>query len=258
MRLGKSALAAAALVVALALAAPAAAVQVHPLPTGTDVDYQLGGATRVPDHVGIVARDRLEQPAPGLYNICYVNGFQAQTNERGFWRRHLRLILQEHGHPVVDEGWDEWLLDVGTASRRRDLASIVGGWTARCARDGFDAVEFDNLDSYTRSRQLLTRADNLAFARLLVRAAHRSGLAAGQKNLAGLDGTRLGFDFAVAEECARYHECAAYDRHYGQQVVMIEYRLADFRRGCRGYGDTHAIVLRDRDLAPGFAGRRWC
>src|SRR6478735_51607 len=199
------ALAAVLLAAALLVAGPAAA-SVSPLPAGTDVDYQLGGAAAVPDHVGIVVRDRTERPASGRYNICYVNGFQTQPGERAVWRRHPGLVLRRHGRPVVDEAWGERLLDLRTARKRARLAAIVGRWTRGCARHGYDAVEYDNLDSYTRSHHLLTRRQALAYARLLVRGAHRVGLAAGQKNLADLDGTRLGYDFAVAEECGRYEE----------------------------------------------------
>lgn len=226
-----------------------------PLPSGTDVDYQLGGSVDRPEHVGIIARDRTEEPASGRYNICYVNGFQTQDDEKGFWRRHWGLVLKDHGRPVVDEGWGEWLLDLRTAAKRRELAKIVDRWTAGCARAGFDAVELDNLDSFTRSHRLIDRRESLAFARLLVRGAHRVGLAAGQKNLAGFDGTAIGFDFAVSESCAQYDECSRYVSAYGDQVVMIEYRAQDFRAACRRYGDRLPIVLRDRNLRPGYSPR---
>ncbi|MDO9456025.1 endo alpha-1,4 polygalactosaminidase [Nocardioides sp.] len=238
----------------LTAAGGAASARVEPLPSGTDADYQLGGEDAVPDDVGIVARDRTARAVAGKYNICYVNGFQTQPNEKRFWRRpaHWRLVLKKDGRAVVDENWGEWLLDLRTPARRKRLAAIVGRWTAGCARDGFQAVEFDNLDSFTRSRRLLDRADALAFARLLVRKAHAVGLAAGQKNLAGYDGTRIGFDLAVSESCAQYDECGRYVRSFGDQVVMIEYRRVDFRRACAAYGDTHAVVLRDLDLSPSY------
>lgn len=239
-------------VLSLTISAAAATAR-EPLPVGPDVDYQLGGAVGRPDHVGIVARDRTEAPAAGRYNICYVNGFQTQPNEKRFWLDHHRgLLLKQRGKPVVDEHWGEFLLDVRTPAKRRKLAAIVGRWIDGCARDGFAAVEFDNLDSFTRSHRLLTRAQALAFAKLLVRRAHRADLSAGQKNLAGYDGTRIGFDFAVSESCAQYDECARYVRHFGSQVVMIEYRDADFEKACRQYGDTHAIVRRDRALRPSY------
>ncbi|HEY0952716.1 endo alpha-1,4 polygalactosaminidase [Nocardioides sp.] len=226
-------------------------------PTGTDVDYQLGGAADVPDHVGIVVRDRTEPPATDRYNVCYVNGFQTQPDQRRFWKRHWRLVLKDDGRPVEDEAWGEWLLDVRTKAKRTTLARIVGRWTRGCADDGFDAVEYDNLDSFTRSHGLLKRRQSLAFARLLVDAAHAAGLAAGQKNLAGYDGTRIGFDFAVAEECGRYRECAAYVEDYGDLVLAIEYRRTDFRWTCSHVGDRLAVVLRDRDLTPSGV-HAWC
>lgn len=226
-------------------------------PSGTDLDYQLGGPAPVPDRVGIVVRDRRDAPLPDRYNVCYVNGFQTQPDERRFWSKRSWLVLHRRGAPVVDQAWGEWLLDIRTARKRRALTRIVGRWTARCAKDGYQAVEYDNLDSYTRSHGMLRRRHAVAFARGLVRRAHRAGLAAGQKNLAGFDGTRIGYDFAVAEECGRYDECGRYVDHFGAAVLAVEYRPRDFRRACRGYGDLVPVVLRDRALAPD-GRRRWC
>ncbi len=241
------------------LAVPAVAhAEPPPLPVGTDVDYQLGGPAYVPDNVGIVVRDRTETPAPGAYNICYVNGFQTQPGARRSWLARRDLLLQDaDGRLVEDEAWGEWLLDIRTPAKRQRLARIVGRWTAGCARDGFDAVEYDNLDSFTRSRGLLRARQATAYARLLVAGAHDAGLAAGQKNRAGWDGTRVGFDFAVAEECGRYDECGAYTDVYGDQVLAVEYRVRDFDRTCADVGDRLAVVLRDRDLTPDGV-RRWC
>lgn len=236
---------------------PPAQATVRALPVDTDVDYQLGGSRPVPEHVGIVARDREAAPLVGRYNVCYVNGFQTQTNEHKFWRQRKALILHRHGRPVTDEAWGEWIFDIRTAQKRQRLARIVGRWAQRCAEAGYDAVEFDNLDSFTRSRGMLTRAKALVFAEKLVRAAHRAGLAAGQKNLAGFDGTGIGYDFAVAEECGRYRECNAYVRYYGRQVLAIEYRAADFARTCQRHGADLAVVLRDPQLSPDGV-HRWC
>ena len=234
------------------------AAAVMAVPTGTDVDYQLGGAVDPPANVGIVVRDRTEPPAAGLFNVCYVNGFQTQPNEKKFWARHPELILRgANGKPVVDEAWGEFLLDVRTAAKRKALARIVGRWVRGCAHDGYAAVEYDNLDSFTRSDGLLKKRQAIRYAALLVDRAHRYGLAAGQKNLAGFDGTTIGYDFAVSEECGRYDECRRYVDDFGDQVLMIEYRFDDFSETCTAYGATHAVVLRDRDLTPtGVHG--WC
>ena len=159
----------------LTLAGPAAAVE--PPPLDTDVDYQLGGAAAMPAHVGIVVRDRRAEPAAGRYNICYVNGFQTQPDEQWLLEKRMHLVLHDEGGPVVDSAWGEWLLDIRTEAEAPGAGPIVGRWTDRCADDGFDAVEYDNLDSFTRSHGLLERRDAIAFARLLVgrRARSRPG-----------------------------------------------------------------------------------
>jgi hypothetical protein len=226
-------------------------------PSGVSFDYQLGGDRSVPDHVGIVVRDRAGAPEPGVYNVCYVNGFQTQPGEKRFWRKRWGLVLKKDGEPVVDGAWGEWLLDVRTAEKRRRLARIVGGWTAACAEDDFDAVELDNLDSFSRSRQLITRQDARRFARTLVTKAHDVGLAAGQKNWAGWDGTDVGYDFAISEDCARWRECGAYVEDYGALVLDVEYRPKPFRRACRNWSDEISVVRRDLALTPDGL-RRWC
>lgn len=248
------------LLVVVVGAPSAAAADPGPLFDPThDVDYQLGGARDgLPDAVGIVVRDREAEPLAGRYNVCYVNAFQTQPDERRFWKRkHWRLVLKRHGRPVVDEVWGEWLLDIRTPARRRALARIVGRWTDRCAQDGFDAVEYDNLDSFSRSHHLIKPRHAKRYARLIVRRAHDAGLRAGQKNWAGWDGTRVGFDFAVAEECGQYRECRRYAAAYGDHVLAIEYRRRGFERTCAAYGDQWPVVWRNHALTPG--GRHeWC
>jgi len=237
---------------------PAYAGTVTLPPTGTDWDYQLGGARTVPGHVGIVERDRLAPPVAGAYKVCYVNGFQTQVEQTRFWRRHhWRLVLKDHGRPVVDSVWGEWLLDTRTAAKRKALARIMGRWSNHCAKDGFAAVEYDNLDSFSRSHHLLTRADNRRYAALLVKRAHGAGLAAAQKNWAGWDGTSVGFDFAVAEQCGQYRECDSYVDHYGAHVLAVEYHAKAFRWTCRHFADRIAVVRRDVDLTR-HGVRRWC
>jgi len=234
-----------------------AVAEIRPLPAGTDADYQLGGARSLPSRVGIVVRDRHEVPALERYNVCYVNGFQTQPGESGFWRQHWTLVLKRDGRPVVDEAWGEWLLDTRTEHKRAVIADLVGRWVTGCARSGFDAVEFDNLDSFSRSHGLLTAAGNKALARLLVIKAHKADLAAGQKNWAEWNGRVVGYDFAIAEECGRWRECGSYVEHYGSRVLDVEYRDVDLDAACAGWADKIAIVRRDLDLSP-TGVRRWC
>ncbi|WIB13741.1 endo alpha-1,4 polygalactosaminidase [Curtobacterium sp. MCPF17_052] len=204
-------------------------VAARALPTGGIPDYQLGGSYTPPDGVTIVERDSTEKPAADVYGICYVNGFQTQPEDRASWlSEHPGAVLRTAaGKPVIDPGWpDELILDTRTANARATITSVLTRSIARCADRGFDAVEFDNLDSWTRSGGRLTRSGNLALATSLVRAAHQHGLAAAQKNtpqlgVAGRE--RTGFDFAVAEECVQYDECAAYTDVYGARVIDVEY-----------------------------------
>jgi Glycoside-hydrolase family GH114 len=226
-------------------------------PTRTDWDYQLGGSRPVPGHVGIVERDRRATPVAGKYNICYVNGFQTQADEKAFWHRHWSLVLQRHGRPVVDSVWGEWLLDIRTAGKRAALARIMGRWTGRCATDGYAAVEYDNLDSFGRSLGMITTRQTRAYASLLVGGAHAAGLAAAQKNRAGWDGTVVGFDFAIAEQCAQYRECGGYVDHYGAHVLAVEYHDPAFARACRHWSDRISVVRRDVNLTR-HGVRRWC
>ncbi|MGK2875930.1 MAG: endo alpha-1,4 polygalactosaminidase [Nocardioides sp.] len=227
------------------------AADVTEIPADFDVDYQLGGTNDdLPADVGIVVRDRTESPRDGAFNVCYVNGFQAQPDARKFWRHHWRLVLKKNGKPVTDTAWHEWLLDTRTPARRTALGRILGGWIDGCAEEGFDAVEFDNLDSFTRSRKMISRRQGLAFAAILINRAHKADLLAGQKNLAGYDGTRIGFDFAVSEECGAWDECRAYADDFGDQVLAVEYRKKDYRTTCAEFGDRWPVVLRDRNLTP--------
>jgi hypothetical protein len=242
-------------------AAGSPAVADVPLPDpARDWAYQIGGASDPAPGVGTVSRDREEAPAPGAYNLCYVNAFQTQPSEKAFWRRpgHRDLVLRRGGRPVVDGGWGEWLLDTRTPAKRTRIARIVGRWIVSCARDGFDAVEPDNLDSWSRSRGLLDPADNLDLARRLAARAHRVGLAIAQKNAAEVAsrGASLGFDLAVAEECGRYDECGRYAAAYDDRVLVVEYRRRDFEAACAAWGDRLPIVLRDRDVSVGGVDER--
>ncbi|MEU6840288.1 endo alpha-1,4 polygalactosaminidase [Streptomyces sp. NPDC046716] len=228
-------------------------------------DYQIGGPYKPPSGVRAVSRDRSAEPAKGMYNVCYVNAFQAQPDALRRWERDDPdlLLRDDEDDVVIDEDWDEALFDISTAAKRARLAKIVGRWVEGCGADGFQAVELDNLDSYSRSDGLLDAADAVAFARLLADRAHAAGLAVGQKNTAELLPKRsaVGFDFAVSEECGSYDECGAYAKAYADRVFAVEYRAADFDRACRAYGKKLSLVLRDVDVRPaGTKGyvRRTC
>jgi hypothetical protein len=237
------------------------------LPTANaKFDYQIGGDYPLPPDVRVVSRDWFEGEAPSsAYGICYVNAYQTQSDEGGLDRPDAKsnwesfdpeLVLTELGD---DPNWGgEYLIDISTPEKRQEAADYVRPMQEECAAKGFKAVEFDNLDSWTRfdgtplaDEVPFEKKEALEYAELLVADAHDLGLAAAQKNTAELTHAeardQAGFDFAIAEECGRYHECGRYRANYGNLVFVIEYRKKDFKRDCdkKKLRKNLSIVLRD-------------
>jgi hypothetical protein len=225
-------------------------------PENGGLDYQLAEPYDLPAGVTIVSRDKSAPIAAGAYNICYINGFQTQPEEAVFWtNNHPELLLGDQaGQPVEDPGWPgEYLLDITTPDKRAALTAIERSWIEGCAAAGYDAVEVDNLDTYSRSGGRIVEDNAVAFIRSLADIAHGLGLAIAQKNSAEIAGRRaeMATDFVVSEECNRWNECSAYINAYGSHVLMIEYRRQDFDKGCAAY-PAYSIVLRNLLLtAPG-------
>ncbi|NGO77136.1 endo alpha-1,4 polygalactosaminidase [Streptomyces sp. YC504] len=229
--------------------AGAAAVPLPPPHAG--FDYQIGGAYTPPAGVRVVSRDHEASPAPGLYNICYVNAFQAQPGAEGEWDDDL-LLRDGNGEVVYDGDWGEAVLDLRTADKRQRIAAKVGTWIDGCADKGFQAVEPDNYDTFTRFPDYLTANQAKSFIALLADRAHGKGLAIAQKNTAELAGVgkETGLDFAVVEECGAYNECGDFTAEYGDHVVVVEYSASGLRKACDGWGDQLSIVRRDVDVSP--------
>ncbi|WP_193103924.1 endo alpha-1,4 polygalactosaminidase [Brachybacterium sp. FME24] len=222
-------------------------------------DYQLGGAYAA--DVAVVVRDASADPQPGAYSICYVNGFQTQPDEAELWLDHSELLLRDDaGDPVTDPDWpEEYVLDPSAASQREGILEILGPVISGCAEAGFEAVEIDNLDTWTRFDGIDEDGAS-ALAAEYVELSHSAGLAIAQKNAAEMAEHahgELGFDFAVTEECGRYDECAAYTDVYGDHVLQIEYpgSLAEsgvsFAEVCALPDRAPLTILRDSDLVAG-------
>ncbi|MFC9999942.1 endo alpha-1,4 polygalactosaminidase [Nocardia sp. NPDC127526] len=231
-------------------------------PPHAGFDYQISTPYAPPVGVTVVSRDHGAEPAAGLYNICYVNGFQVQPGAESEWPSDL-LLRDEKGDVVYDTRWNEALLDIRTADKRTRIADKVGLWIDECADKRFNAVEIDNYDSYSRSKGLLSTDQAVTFISLLARRSHERGLAIGQKNAAELVDQKVaaGLDFAVAEECGDTGECGVYATAFDNNVIDIEYTEAGLSAACAGYGSTLSIVLRDVDVsAPGEPGyvRKTC
>jgi hypothetical protein len=235
-------------------------------PVSGRFDYQLGAAYELEGGLDVVVRDATADPADGAYGVCYVNGFQTQPGEADLWLdgNEDLLLHDAAGELVVDPDWpDEYVLDPSTQEQRDRILGVLGPVVTGCADAGFDAVEIDNLDTWTRftdpATGLIEKDAALALAAAYIDLAHEAGLAIGQKNAAEVTAQArdLGFDFAVTEECAAYDECGSYTGVYGEHVLQIEYtdNLPDgFDAVCADPDRAPLTILRDRDLVgPGDA-----
>jgi hypothetical protein len=247
------------------LGATAVAGAPQPPPTDAPFDYQIGGDYEPPAGVSVVSRDWFAgEPLDGEggYSICYVNAFQTQPDDADVERPDEtsqwppELVLTDLGD---DPNWEgEYVIDLSTAARRTAAAEHVAPMIDACAAEGFQAVELDNLDSWTRMTVPFGQPEAVAYAELLADHAHAVGLAVGQKNTPEL-GARIstdvvGFDFAVAEECGAFDECTTYTEVFGDRVIVIEYSEAGFAAACAAVGSALSVVLRDVDVStPGSA-----
>jgi hypothetical protein len=227
------------------------------LPPSGRWDYQIGGSVEFSPAPAVVSRDSEDQPWPGVYSICYVNAFQSQPGDSSL--KSAWLVV--NGKNVGDPNWPgEYMLD--TKGHRTELVNAFTAVMSRCAAKGFKAVEFDNLDSYDRSKGGLTQADNVAYAKDLVAAAHALGLAAGQKNAVELVG-QVPFDFAIAESCLKYSECGGYTAAY-RVVLDVEYveemSASTFQSRCAAAvagGRAPTFLFRDVNVSRDGV-RAWC
>ncbi|HEY9424223.1 MAG TPA: endo alpha-1,4 polygalactosaminidase [Microterricola sp.] len=249
-------------------AADVAATGIRLPPTSGGFDYQLGGAYPPAEPAAVVVRDVSAEPLPGAYNVCYVNGFQTQPGEAELWteQRGGLLLRDGDGALVIDPNWpDEYILDPSSESSRQAIFGLVAPLISECAEKGFDAVDLDNLDIASRFTDAaggrVTQAGVIALAGMYVQRAHDEGLAIGQKNaveMAGAGRRDIGFDFAVAEGCAAYGECAGYSDVYGEHVLQIEYTdnlPTGFDAVCASDERAPLTILRDRPLStPAGAG----
>ncbi len=167
--------------------------------------------------------------------------------------RKLVRRLHRDGRAVVcylsAGSWEEWRSD---ASDFPD--SVIGrklsGWPGErwldirsidllgpimqkrlrmCARKGFDAVEFDNVDAFeARTGFPLTARDQLQYNSWLANQAHSRGLAVALKNDLGQVKRLLPyFDLALNEECFDYSECRRLKPFVaaGKAVFGVEYDM---------------------------------
>lgn len=238
-------------------------------PTEGVFDYQLGETyDTLPDGtpIDVVVRDASAEPLVGAYSICYINGFQTQDGEIEKWPNEpINVLLRDaNGNLVEDPSWPgEYILDPSTIQQQQQILLIMAPVIQRCADAGFDAVEFDNLDTFLRFPGI-DPDGAMMLAHAYIQIARSHNLAVAQKNTAELASIRdlypdllvevPVFDFAIAESCAVWDECGVYTEMYGEYVVQVEYpnELAEsgltFANVCALPNRAPLTILRDRHL----------
>jgi hypothetical protein len=127
-------------------------------------------------------------------------------------------------------------INPNTGIRETPAQFIRDELTARMASAkiaGFDAIEFDNVESYNNKNGFnTTAAQQLAFNQSLANLAHANGFTVALKNdLGQASALQPYFDFAISEQCFQYSECnypapglQAWPTTYGKAVFNVEYK----------------------------------
>jgi endo-alpha-1,4-polygalactosaminidase (GH114 family) len=223
-----------------------------------DIDLYVDGRVSGNDHTVNAAAVRAIHQRDAAA-VCYVS---AGTAERfrpdygryvAFDRHHHHRLL---GKPFSDRFPNEYWLNLANGEGQRDfILRRVEARTEKCAKAGFDGIEYDVVDAYAQGRRVtgwrITTDQQLVFNRALAAIAHRHGLSVGLKNdLGQVPKLEPRFDFAINEQCFQYGECAnnpapgyrAFTRA-GKAVLAVEYRLEP-KRFCGRAADLGISAIR--------------
>lgn len=181
--------------------------------------------------------------------VCYVSAGSAEA-----WRPDAAAFPET----VVGRALDGWSGERWIDVRALDaLRPIMTARADRCAEAGFDAIDWDNVDSYTENTGFPLRADDqLTYNRMLASITRERGMSIGLKNdllqipaLVGL------FDFTVNEQCAQFRECDLLQpfSNAGKAVVQIEYAARTSSFCAVANKRRWSAMLANRDLD----GKTW-
>ena len=205
-----------------------------------DIDLYVDGRVSGNDHtVGTAAVRAIHDR--GAHAVCYLSAGTAERF-RPDYHRYVEFDRSHHhsllGKPFSDRFSNEYWLNLANRRGQRDFVlRRVEARTEKCARAGFDGVEYDVVDAYAQGRRVtgwrISAHDQLVFDRALAAIAHRNGLSGGLKNdLGQVPKLEPDFDYAINEQCFQYRECAnnpapGYRAFIdaGKAVFGVEYRI---------------------------------
>jgi hypothetical protein len=177
--------------------------------------------------------------AAGGHAICYVDAGDAETYRPDY----LRFVAFDRrcdgcliGNPFSQVFPDEFFLNLNNDQGQRDfILKVNRARVKKCAGAGFDAVEWDIIDTYEdpHSGFHISYRTQLKFNTRLANMAHELGMSVAMKN----DPSQIAdllpyFDFAIVEECFEYDFCTGNPSpgeiafiDAGKAVFEVEYRL---------------------------------
>src|SRR5438067_1132560 len=152
------------------------------------------------------------------------------------------------GNPVGGFRDERWL-DIRQESI---LQPVLNARLDQCQTNGFDGVDFDNVDGYTNATGFpLSASDQLDFDTWLANAAHARGLSVALKNdLDQIPDLLPYFDWAVNEQCYRYQECDLLLPFVqaGKAVLEIEYGGSTAKFCAAAYASGFSAARKRRSL----------
>ena len=182
----------------------------------TSFDVHMYDIDGFENHAGIVSALH----SAGRKVVCYLSAGSWEN-----WRPDAgRFPESVKG---ASNGWpgEKWL-DI---RRLGVLGPIMRARVKMCAKRGFDAVEFDNVDGFQNHTGFpLTGADQLTYDIFLANLAHRNGMSAVLKNdVSQIPKLLPYFDLALNEQCFQYAECGKLRAfvNAGKPVFGVEYKL---------------------------------
>jgi hypothetical protein len=177
--------------------------------------------------------------AAGGHAICYLDAGDAETYRPDYQRfvdfdRHCGGCLI--GNPFSQVFPDEFFLNVNDdQGQRAFILKVNRDRVQKCADAGFDAVEWDIIDTYEdpHSGFHISYRSQLMFNSRLANMAHHYGMSVAMKNDPSQVRDLLPyFDFAIVEQCFQYHFCSGNPApgevafvQAGKAVFEVEYRL---------------------------------
>ncbi|OLE38559.1 MAG: hypothetical protein AUG48_01430 [Actinobacteria bacterium 13_1_20CM_3_68_9] len=204
------------------------------------VDGQVSGNDHTVDKAAVEAiHDR------GAHAICYMSAGTAERF-RPDYRRYVRFDRRHHhsliGKPFSRRFPNEYWLNLKNGRGQRNFVlRRVEARTRKCARAGFDGVEYDVVDAYAQGHRVtgwhITARNQLVFDRALAGVAHRNGLSVALKNdLGQVPKLEPRFDYAINEQCFQFEECVnnpppgygAFTQA-GKAVFQVEYQIPPSR-----------------------------